>query len=296
MRFGWRVVRNLSAAEVTLSLGGLTARVVEAFARSGIVEPRREALRLVAELSGRSVGDLRLRSDDPAEPTLVERVADGARRRASGEPLAYVSGSAGFRDLDLQVDRRVLIPRPETEGLVELVLQATRQGRVVDVGTGSGCIALSLAQEGSYRHVAGVDRSAPALMVARENARRLHLPVSFLQGDLVSALAPESREVVVSNPPYLTEAELQGLDPSVRDWEPHQALASGRDGLNAVRGLLEDARRVLVPTGLLAMEVDSSRAVQVAALARRSGWTDVAVTQDLFGRDRFVTARRESHQ
>jgi len=286
----------LSAAEVTLSLGRLTARVVEAFTRAGVVEPRREALRLVAGLSGRSVGDLLLRSEDPAGPELAERVADGALRRASGEPLAYVSGWAGFRDLVLHVDRRVLIPRPETEGLVELVLRGTRHGRVADVGTGSGCIALSLAQEGSYRHVAGIDRSAQALAVARDNARRLLLPVSFLQGDLVSALAPESREVVVSNPPYLTEAELEGLDPSVRDWEPHLALASGSDGLDAFRGLLEDARRVLVPAGLLAMEVDSSRAAQVAALARRSGWTDVAVTQDLFGRDRFVTARRESHQ
>ena len=281
---------------MTASLGALVARVAEAFAQAQVGDPRREALLLVAELSGRSVGDLRLRSDDPADGELVERSVAAVRRRAAGEPLAYVSGWAGFRHLALRVDRRVLIPRPETEGLVELVLRNWREGRVVDVGTGSGCIALSLAQEGGYRHVVAIDRSPGALAVARGNAGRLGLAASFFQGDLVSALAPGSCDVVVSNPPYLTEAELQGLAGSVREWEPHLALASGSDGLEALRSLLVDALRVLVPNGVLAMEVDSSRAVQVAALARRSGWTGVAVIQDLFGRDRYVTARRESLQ
>ncbi|MCL4864546.1 MAG: hypothetical protein KJZ47_01550, partial [Gemmatimonadales bacterium] len=128
----------------------------------------------------------------------------------------------------------------------------------------------------------------------RANADRLRLPVTWLRGDLAGALAPGSCDAVVSNPPYLTQGELDRLDGSVRDWEPHEALVSGADGLEAIRRLVREAHLAVVPGGLLALEVDSSRAADVAALARRSGWTDVAVMEDLFGRDRFVTARREA--
>jgi len=284
----------LNGAERPPSLGDLVARVAGTLARAGVPDARREARQLVAAVSHRSPGDLLLRADDPADPSLVGSCDALALRRAGGEPLAYLSGWAGFRNLLLQVDRRVLIPRPETEGLVELVLRAVPAGRVADIGTGSGCIALSLAQEGDYGQVVGVERSAAALRVARANADRLRLPVTWLRGDLAGALAPGSCDAVVSNPPYLTQGELDRLDGSVRDWEPHEALVSGADGLEAIRRLVREAHLAVVPGGLLALEVDSSRAADVAALARRSGWTDVAVMEDLFGRDRFVTARREA--
>lgn len=279
---------------MTATLGSLTARAVAGLVEAGIEEPRREALRLLADLLDRTPGAIALHAGDPEPPGLADRAMAAVARRAAGEPMAYVSGCAGFRSLILQVDRRVLIPRPETEGLVELVLERVAEGRIVDVGTGSGCIALSLAQEGRYHQVVATDRSAAALAVAQANASRCALQVSFIQADLVSALATGSCQAVVSNPPYLTDAELALLDPSVREWEPAEALASGPDGLDASRRLMVEAWRVLGESGWLALEVDSSRAEQVAALARHSGWSDVAITKDLFGRDRFVTARRGS--
>lgn len=212
-------------------------------------------------------------------------------RRAAGEPLAYVTGVAGFRRLLLQVDRRVLIPRPETEGLVELVLAEAPSGRVADVATGSGCIALALADEGRYGEVVATDLSDDALAVARANAARLGLPVAFLAGDLLAPLAGRRFDAVVSNPPYLSGEEYAALEPSVRDWEPAAALESGPQGMDHTRRLLAGARRVLVPGGLLALEVDERRAGLTAAEAARLGWQRVTVKDDLFGRARYVLAR-----
>lgn len=292
MPCGWPAVRNSSGAEVGPSLGSLVAEATAELAVAGVPGPRREALRLLADLMDRSPGEVALHADLPVPADLAERAREGVRRRARGEPMAYVTGWAGFRQLTVAVDHRVLIPRPETEQLVDIVLHDAPGGVVVDVGTGSGCIALSLAQEGHYAGVVACDRSAEALAVARANARRIGSPVVFFRGDLVEAVQPGSCQAIVSNPPYLTEAELGTLDSSVREWEPAEALASGPDGMHAVGRLVAGAGRALAEGGLLAMEVDSSRAEQVAALAGRSGWRDVAVIQDLFGRDRFVTARR----
>jgi release factor glutamine methyltransferase len=212
-------------------------------------------------------------------------------RRLAGEPLAYVTGIAGFRRLLLHVDRRVLIPRPETEGLVELVLREVPAGRVADVATGSGCVALALADEGAYTELVATDASADALEVARANAARLGLPVTFLAGDLLAPLAGGRFDAVVSNPPYLSGAEYAALDPSVRDWEPARALQSGPEGMDHTRRLLAGARAVLVPGGLLALEVDERRAGLAGAEAERLGWDRVTVKDDLFGRARYVLAR-----
>lgn len=212
-------------------------------------------------------------------------------RRLAGEPLAYVTGIAGFRRLVLQVDRRVLIPRPETEGLVERVLREVPGGRVADVATGSGCVALALADEGAYAEVVATDASAEALEVARANAARLGLPVTFREGDLLAPLAGERFDAVVSNPPYLSGAEYAALDPAVRGWEPVRALESGPEGMDHTRRLLAGARAVLVPGGLLALEVDERRAGLAGVEAGRLGWEDVTVQDDLFGRARYVLAR-----
>jgi len=273
------------------TFAALTAAAADRFRMAGLTEPRREAIRLLGDLSGASPGEVVLRGEEPVSAALALRFTDAVGRRAAGEPIAYVSGVAGFRHLTVSVDRRVLIPRPETEGLVDLVRALVPSGRVLDVGTGSGCIALSLALEGAY-DVTATDASLDALAVAAENARRLDLPVRLLAGDLVAPVAGELFSAVVSNPPYLTRAEYLALGPGVRDWEPEPALWSGVDGLDATRRLVADVPPVLEAGGWLMLEVDCSRAAGVAALAWRSGWSEVAVHQDLFGRDRYLVARR----
>ena len=231
-------------------------------------------------------------ADAPIDPDRAEVFLDAVRRRAAGEPLAHVTGRAGFRHLTLASDRRALIPRPETEGLVELVLARAPTGRVADVGTGSGCIALSLAAEGSYEQVVGLDISADALDLARENRARTGARMALVQGDLCTPLAAGSLDALVSNPPYLTAAEHAALDESVRSWEPAVALSGGADGMAVISRLLEAGRTVLRPGGWLALEIDCARAAYCARRAGALGWSDVAIHADLFGRERYLLARR----
>jgi release factor glutamine methyltransferase len=259
---------------------------------AGIAEPRREARRLWADLKGHSRAELLPLRDHPVDQPLRARYEAAVHRLAAGEPIQYVTGIAGFRRLTLGCDRRALIPRPETEGLVELVLARVSHGRIADIGTGSGCIALSLADEGEFDPVVGVDRSPEALALARENRDQLGLPVEFVEGDLCDPLRGELWDALVSNPPYLTSGEYRELDRSVRDWEPEGALSDGPDGLATTRRLVVQARDVVRAGGLLGLEVDCSRALAVAGLATEAGWVDVGVHEDLFGRARYVLARR----
>lgn len=257
----------------------------------GISEPRREAVRIWADLAG--LPSYTLPADDaPPAPEAIARFRQAVARRAAGEPHAYVTGIAGFRRLTLRSDRRALIPRPETEGLVELVLAQAGTGQVIDVGTGSGCIALALADEGRYRLVVGMDRSRDALGLAAENRSRTGLGVVLVAGDLLEAVGPGTMDAVVSNPPYLSEAEYQALDSSVRDHEPRAALASGGDGLADTRRLLGQAVRVLRPGGVVALEIDATRAAASLALAAAAGLAMATVRDDLFGRARYLLARR----
>lgn len=248
--------------------------------RGGVPSPRREALRILSDLSGQGADAFR----------------SAIRRRSAGEPLAHVTGRAGFRHLELASDRRALIPRPETEGLVELLLGVLRTGTVADVGTGSGCIALSLAQEGAFSQVVGTDISADAMALARENRDLCGGRISLARGDLCSPLRGASFDALVSNPPYLTAQEYATLDRSVREWEPHLALVGGTDGLETITRLLDEGRTILRPGGWVALEVDCFRAAECAGRAGALGWTDVAIHADLFGRERFLLARRSDTQ
>jgi release factor glutamine methyltransferase len=209
-------------------------------------------------------------------------------------PFGYAAGRVDFRSLELNLDPRALIPRPETEGLVDLVLKWSQGtgGIVADVGTGCGCIALALAVEGTFQRVIAVERSADAAALACENAALVQpsVPVEVREGDLLAPLAGERYRAIVSNPPYLTEAEYASLDPAVRLFEPREALVSGADGLTATRALLAGARALLQPGGFVALEIDERRADQVRALALRHDWSRVAVYDDLFGRPRFLLA------
>jgi release factor glutamine methyltransferase len=225
-------------------------------------------------------------------------------RRAAGAPFAYAVGRAAFRHLTLDVDERVLIPRQETEVLVDEVLArlADRPGGVcVDVGTGSGCIALALACEGRFDRVIATDVSLDALDVARANAahvgRALCAPVEFRHGALLAPVRasepPLAARCVVSNPPYIAYGEAGALPSSVRDWEPPLALYAPNEGMAIIAALVRDAAALLEPGGLLALEVDARRAALAAELAATDGrYAEVAVRLDLAGRERFVLAVR----
>ena len=265
------------------------AAILEA---AGLPTARREALRLWTEITGESPADALIDEATSLAADRVHAFTAAVRKRAAGEPLAYVTGQTGFRHLTVRTDRRALIPRPETEGLIDLVLARVPGGRVADVGTGTGCIALSLAHEGHYDEIVATDRSAAALELASENRRLTGGRIHLVRGDLCDPLRPASLDALVSNPPYLTDDEHAALDPSVREWEPAEALASGTDGLDAIGRLLEAGRGVVRRGGWLALEVDSARAACCARRAGASGWTDVAVHADLFGRERFLLARR----
>jgi release factor glutamine methyltransferase len=223
-----------------------------------------------------------------------------ATRRARGAPIQYAAGRAAFRHLTLDVDERVLIPRPETEQLVEIVLRLTtaeRGGIAVDVGTGSGAIALALATEGRFEHVIATDVSLDALDVARANGERYanqsRARFELRHGALLGPVPERGLRAVVSNPPYISFAEAAALPASVRNWEPAIALFSARDGLATTTQLVRAAADSLAPFGVLAIEVDVQRAAAVAELAASIGsYADVQVLQDLTGRERFVVARK----
>ncbi len=274
-----------------VTVARLLQRAAQRLQQAGVDDPRREARRIWQDLmEGRSA--VTIDRDAPVGSADAAQMERAVERRFAGEPLAHVTGLVGFRRLTLRSDRRALIPRPETEGLVDLVLSCQPSGRVIDVGTGSGCIALALADEGRYGSVTAIDRSAAALELARENAALTGLRIGLVRGDLLDAVSPGSADIVVSNPPYLTDREYAELDPSVRDWEPGAALASGADGLDASRRLIGLARAAVRPGGWLALEVDAARAGEVAGIAAAAGWVDSVVHMDLFGRARFVVARR----
>lgn len=275
-----------------VSVAGLIEAATERLRAVRIPKPRREAHRLWAAASRMPAGVSYLHRDRDAEQGVARVFEEMVARRVSGEPMPYVVGEAGFRFLTLHVDRRALIPRPESEGLIEHALQRVRTGAAVDIGTGTGCLALSLKQEGAFDLVAGVDISADALALAAENRRRTQLGVELICGDLTAPLGRNAFDLIVSNPPYLTEAEHAVLDASVRDWEPPRALVSGVLGMDASARVLADGQRLLRAGGWLVMELDSSRAAAAARTAAEAGWDQVHVWDDLFGRARYLTARR----
>lgn len=262
----------------------------------GIREPRLNAELLLADTLGLKRLDLYLQFDRPVRPEELAEFKARLLRRARHEPLQYIAGHTDFRELRLSVDRRVLIPRPETELLVGEVLAwcAERSGlSALDVGTGSGAIALSLAVEGPFERVLATDLSAEALEVAIEN-RRTAAPgtsVEFRVGPGFAPAAGERFDVVVSNPPYVGEEEREGLDAEVRDWEPALALFAGPGGLAVVGELIAAAPDHLRGGGLLALEIGAAQAPRVVELIRGAGpFREPRVVRDLAGRDRIVLA------
>jgi release factor glutamine methyltransferase len=232
---------------------------------------------------------------DTVSREVSSRALAAADKRSHGAPIQYCAGLAAFRNLTLNVDRRVLIPRPETELLVEHVLARANGGVAFDICTGSGAIAIALATEGSYDQIFATDISPDALQVAHTNAAKysdeLKSQIEFVEGSGIAPVAARKANVIVSNPPYIAFSELFTLDESVRDWEPSVALLAGDNGMAVIAEIIDGAPDILETGGLLALEVDSRRASVAAELAAAKGlYRDISVLPDLTGRERFVLA------
>jgi len=266
--------------------------------------PASDAEELLSRLLGVGRADLRIRAAETLAGERATTLDAQLARRLNGEPVQYITGRAAFRSLDLAVDRRVLIPRPETEWLVEAVLEylaahetPARAPRVLDLGTGSGCIALALAHEHPRAEIVATDASEGALEVARTNAGALRLAhrVTFLRGEWLDALATDERfDVIVSNPPYIAATEASALPRDVHDHEPHAALFGGDDGLAGLRTIVDQAPRHLRAGGLLALELAETRAAEVAGWFEGArDWRGVELRADLSGQPRILLATRE---
>jgi release factor glutamine methyltransferase len=260
--------------------------------------PRRSAEWLLSAATGLSRLELYAYHDRPLTPEERVSLRESVKRRAAGEPLQYVTGEVAFRHLIVKVCPGVLIPRPETEVLVGEVLAAIHdidQPQVADVCTGSGCIALSIAQEHEGARVWAGDIAPVAVEVAAQNSERLGFSdrISVHEGDLLGGFPVELRgalDAVVSNPPYIPSADVPELPAEVAGFEPHLALDGGPDGLGVFRRLLSDSRHWLAPGGYLAVELDE-RMARTAAEEALEWYEDVRVVSDLAGRDRIVVAR-----
>jgi release factor glutamine methyltransferase len=258
---------------------------------AGVPSPRVDAEHLVAHVLGSTRSGL-YASDRELSADELGRLAALVERRRAREPLAYVLGEWGFRRLTLGIDRRALVPRPETEVVVERCLarlEGVPRPRVLDVGTGSGAIALAIADEHPGAEVIGVDRSADALALAVENARRTGLDrrVELRLGDLLTGLVGPF-DLVVSNPPYVPAAEFDDLQPEIRLFEPYEAVVG--DGV--WDAIARGARDALRPDGWLVLECGDGQAATVASGLEALGYADVLATLDLAGRDRVVEGRR----
>jgi release factor glutamine methyltransferase len=229
----------------------------------------------------------------PLEPATHKHFSTLLNRREQREPVAYITGSKAFFGLDFQVNRHVLIPRPETELLIETVLALARPGTaltIADVGTGSGCIAVTLAKHLAQAQVFALDISEPALALARENAVRhgVAAKITFLRGNLLEPL-PQPVDLIVSNPPYLSHSELPTLSPEISRYEPEVALVTGQDGLAVIRQLLPQAGQKLNPGGTVLMEIGAGQGEAVKTMAKNHfPQAAVQIKQDLAGRDRLL--------
>jgi release factor glutamine methyltransferase len=270
------------------ALAGLRRRLRdEALARH--VNPR-DADLLLSDALGKPVSFIFANGEREVDAALEAVIESALARRFAGEPLQYIRGRTEFYGRDFRVDPRVLIPRPETEILVETALALlTENARVLDVGTGSGCIAITLAAERTDLAVTGSDRSVGALALASRNAREVDAQVRFAASDVLSAVAG-TFDMIVSNPPYIPRADVDGLQPEVRLHEPPGALSPGPDGTEIIERLFAEARSRLTTEGRLILEIGYGQAEEVREIAERHGWRVERVVPDLAAIPRIVVS------
>lgn len=273
----------------------------EDFRSRGMDSPRLDAELLLAHALETDRIRLIIDNQRPLTQLELNRCRELIQRRRTGEPVAYLLGWREFYGLPIHVDARVLIPRPDTETLVDVALGATRaknaHGRALDLCTGSGCVALAFAQQRRAWLTTGTDISPSAIELARKNAERLGLAwgTRFLVGDLFAPLGSgEMFDLIVANPPYIPTAEILELDRSIRDFEPHLALDGGAEGLDILRHIIDEAPRYLALGGTLAVEVGSEQAFEVASAMQKAGLGAVERHQDYGHRQRVVSATQKA--
>lgn len=267
--------------------------LAEAIARlnaAGIESARLDAELLLAEATGSDRSAVVAQTIEPTAAQLA-RFEELVRRRENREPLAYITGSKGFRRIELAVDRRVLIPRPETELLVA-VAKVDRPCGILDVATGSGAVALALADELPDATITAADISPDALAVATANAERLGMSsrVGFVESDLLDAIAG-TFDAITANLPYVTTAEMANLQPEIAEYEPALALDGGEDGLDLVRRLASTVPSHLKPGGSLALEIGAGQAEETESILRENGFVQTEIHNDLAGLGRVVSGR-----
>jgi release factor glutamine methyltransferase len=272
------------------------------FEKQGIESPRLTIELLLAHLLKKKRLQLYLEFERELDETTLEALRGMVKRRVAGEPLQYITGEAEFCGLRLMVDGRVLIPRPETELLVETVAgrlkgeSGERKAaiKIVDVGTGSGGIAIALAKRFPEAEIFALDASRDALDVARGNAKlhQIEKNIRFLESDLLQSLNDSLRaDVILSNPPYIADGEMAKLPREVRDFEPALALAAGEDGLKVIRRLVIEAKRILSPSGFMALELGAGQRAAVEEFFGQQGYDVVEVVKDLQGHERVIVAQ-----
>ncbi|MFI5335225.1 MAG: peptide chain release factor N(5)-glutamine methyltransferase [Opitutales bacterium] len=278
-----------------LTLLEIIKRSTDFLAKHGVESPRLNAELLVGHALGLKRMQLYLQFERPLSEAELEKIRPLMKRRSLREPLQYITGTADFCGLTLKVDRRALIPRPETERLIELVgeKRPVAPATILDLGTGTGAIALALATRYPAAAITAVEASVAALALARENAAALGLEsrVRWLESDWMAALPSGERfHLMVANPPYLSDAETRETEPEVREFEPLAALSAGPDGSAALVHLIRAGRERLEPGGLLALETGVAQHAQLLALARECGYATAESLRDLTGRDRYLFA------
>ncbi|HEY1209834.1 MAG TPA: peptide chain release factor N(5)-glutamine methyltransferase [Terracidiphilus sp.] len=262
--------------------------------------PHRDRARADAELLllhvlGKNKSWLMAHLDEELDEDDAASYIELIERRYKGEPIQYITGETEFYDLPFRVTPDVLIPRPETEHLVDKVIEVAarfEQPRIVDVGTGAGAIAVALAHKLPHAKIAAIDISERALAVARENAKRNGVSIRFLPGDLLAPVTGERFEIVVSNPPYVPNADRATLSVEVREHEPALALLAGDDGLDVFRRLIPAAFGALTPGGFLTLEIGYGQSTAIAEMLTRAGFEQIEFVPDLQGIPRVACARR----
>lgn len=278
-----------------LSVLEIIKRTTGFFAQRGVESPRLNAELLIGHALGLKRMQLYLQFERPLTEAELEKIRPLVKRRGGREPLQYIMGETEFSGLKLKVDRRALIPRPETERLIELVTQqfASPPATVLDLGTGTGAIALALAKVWSGAVVTAVDKSEEALALARENAEACALAgrVQFVCSDWFAAVpAGEKFALIVANPPYLSDEETAAAQPEVKDFEPRMALSAGANSAADLERIIRAARPYLAPGGLLACETGIAQHQALVAQATGEGYARTESLRDLTGRERYLLA------